>query len=114
MVASGRSANPSEGNAAAGETLGMRLGTPDDQVAQKFGLPEGTHGAVITGVAPRSAADRKHLMPGDVITQVDRHPVSNAQEAMTQIHNHKGSGPILLYVESGGNGGRIVALSPKQ
>jgi serine protease Do len=113
-LASGRSTSPSEGNLQSGEALGMRLGTPDDEMVQKFGLPEGTKGAVVTAVTPRSAADRAHLMPGDVITQVDRHPVSNAQEAMSHIANHKGSNPILLYVESGANGGHIVAINPKR
>jgi serine protease Do len=114
MLGSARPTNPSEGNTAHGEALGMRLGTPDDEMIQKFGLPEGTKGAVVMSVTPRSAADRAHLMPGDVITQVDRHPVTNSQEATSQIGNHKGNGPILLYVETGSAGGHIVAVSPKR
>ena len=113
-LGSNRPTAPSEGNTQNGEALGMRLGTPDDQMVQKFGLPEGVKGAIVTAVTPRSAADRAHIMPGDVITSVDRHSVSNSQEAMSQIANHKGDRPILLYVETGGAaGGHIVAVSPK-
>ena len=50
--------------------------TPD--VRQQFNVPDRVHGAVIQSVRPGSPADDAGLTPGDVILQVDRHPVEDA------------------------------------
>jgi serine protease Do len=92
----------------------MRLATPTQDLAEKYGLPENAHGAVVTSVQPRSPADRAGLQPGDVITQVDRKPAGSAEEVSNLISKHPGKTPILLYVESGANGGHIVAVEPKK
>jgi serine protease Do len=105
---------PGQGNHRTAETLGMRLATPTQDLAEKFGLPENAHGAVVTSVQPRSAADHAGLQPGDVITQVDRKPAGSADEVSNLISKHSGKTPILLYVESGANGGHIVAIEPKK
>src|SRR6185312_13313751 len=109
MGPQGAPGSPSRGASA----LGMRLSTPNADLGERFGLPQGIQGAVIVSVAPRSAADRAQLSPGDVITQVDRKPVHNAQDVADLIAKHTGKGPILLYVENSG-GGRIAAIpAPK-
>ncbi len=101
------------GNSRSASALGMRLSNPGSDLAERFGLPQGVQGAVIVSVAPRSAAEKAQLMPGDVITQVDRKPVKSAQDAADMITKHSGKGPIMLYVESSA-GGRIAAIpAPK-
>ena len=105
---------PGQGNHRTAETLGMRLATPTQDLTEKFGLPENAHGAVVTSVQPRSAADHAGLQPGDVITQVDRKAAGSAEEVSNLISKHSGKTPILLYVESGANGGHIVAIEPKK
>jgi serine protease Do len=104
---------PGQQNERPAEALGMRLSTPTPELSEKFGLGDAAHGAVVTGVMPRSAAEKAQLQAGDVITQVDRKPVNSAQDVSNLIAKHKGSNPILLYVESGAAGGRIVAIQPK-
>jgi serine protease Do len=104
---------PGQGGHRTAETLGMRLATPSQDLAEKFGLPDNAHGAVVTSVQPRSAADRAGLQPGDVITQVDRKPVNSADEVSNLISKHSGKTPILLYVENAA-GGHIVAVEPKK
>lgn len=96
------------------ESLGMRLATPGQQLAEKFGLPDNSQGAVVTFVAPRSTAERAGLQVGDLITEVDRKPVKSAQEASNLIAKHSGKGAVLLYVESANAdiGGHIVAVEP--
>jgi serine protease Do len=42
-----------------------------DEERQQLNLPEGTQGAVITGLRPDGAAAAQGLRVGDVITQVD-------------------------------------------
>ncbi|HEY2587300.1 MAG TPA: trypsin-like peptidase domain-containing protein [Tepidisphaeraceae bacterium] len=101
-------------HARSAEALGMHLATPNDELAQKFNLPDNTsEGAVVTAVAPRSAAERAGVQVGDVITQVDRKPVKSAEEASSLITKHTGKAPILLYV-TGTDGGHIVAVEPKK
>jgi serine protease Do len=116
LASENRPVNPNGGTGGRGpEPLGMRLANPTPDLAERFGLPDNAHGAIVTGVAPRSPAERAEppLQLGDVITQVDRHPVNNARDVGNLISKHTGSGPILLYVENG-NGGHIVAITPKK
>lgn len=95
------------------EALGMKLATPTEELAQKYGLQDNTtEGALVTAVTPRSPADRAGLQVGDVITQVDRKPVKSAQEAGSLISRHAGKNPILLYVTNS-DGGHIVAVEKK-
>lgn len=89
----------------------MRFANPTEELAQKFNLPDGSQGAVVTYVAPRSAAERAGISVGDVISEVDRKPVKTAQEASNLISKHKGNNPILLYVNTS-EGGHIVAVNP--
>jgi S1-C subfamily serine protease len=93
------------------EALGMKLATPTEELAQKFGLQDNSQGALVTAVTPRSPAEKAGLVAGDVITQVDRKPIKSADEATSLITKH-GKGPILLYVTNA-EGGHIVAIEPK-
>jgi serine protease Do len=102
---------PGAGHAKSTDALGMKLRTPTDELAQKFGLQDGAEGALVLSVAPHSAAEKAGLAPGDLITQIDRKPVKSAQDASTLIAKHGGKGPILLYIKSA-DGGRIVAIAP--
>ena len=96
------------------EALGMKLSTPTEELAQKYGLQDSsTQGALVTAVTPRSAAEKAGLQVGDVITQVDRKPIKSAQEASALINKHAGKTPILLYVTNS-DGGHIVAVEPKK
>jgi serine protease Do len=109
MVPQGAPGSASRG----AQALGMRLSNPTADLSERLGIPQGVQGAVIVSVAPHSAAEKAQLSPGDVITQIDRKPVHNAQEAADQIAKHSGKGSILLYVENAG-GGHIAAVpAPK-
>ena len=105
--------NPATPPQKSASAMGMKLETPTDELAQKYGLQEATPGALVTTVTPGSAAEKAGLQPGDVITQVDRKPVKSADEASNLITKHTGKAPILLYVTTA-EGGHIVALQPKK
>ena len=102
------------GGGKSADALGMRLATPTEDLAQKFGLPDNSQGAVVTSVTPHSPAERAGLQAGDIITEVDRKPVKSAQQASSLIAKHSGKGPVLLYVMSANSdiGGHIVAVEP--
>ena len=99
---------------ATAETRGMKLATPTDELAQKFGLTDELRkGAVVTSVTPGSAANRAGLRPGMVITEVNNQPVANAREAAAAIAKQDADKILLLYV-SDAAGSRFVFVEPQK
>jgi serine protease Do len=78
-----RAADAADAEPDSGGGFGMTLNNLTPDIARRMDLPSGTRGAVVTDVDPDSPAGRS-LQPGDVILQIDRKPVANANEA-TQI-----------------------------
>jgi serine protease Do len=89
--------------------LGMALQTLTPDVAASLGIGGNTKGAVITDVMAGSAAEQAGLHPGDVIVEVDRHPVDSADDAITGLHAPAKNGGHLLRVR-GANGTRFVTI----
>ncbi len=89
--------------------LGMALQTLTPDVAASLGIGGNTKGAVITDVLGGSAAEQAGLHPGDVIVEVDRHPVDSADDAITALHGAARAGGHLLRVRSA-NGTRFVTI----
>ena len=109
----GGEAAPKQPEASAVDAFGMTLATPDDQLAQKFGLDnERRKGALVTEVKPNSSAAKEGLRPGDVITEVDGQKVTNSKEAVDLI-GKAGDKGVLLYVQ-GADGSRPVFVEPKK
>jgi serine protease Do len=61
---------------------GVAVGDLDREAREQADIPSGIHGAVITNVDPNSAAARAGLQPGDVILEINKQPVQNAQDAV--------------------------------
>jgi serine protease Do len=75
---------PSSNNATPDDTgagFGITLNNLTPDLARRLEVPSGTRGAVVTDVDPDGPAARSGLRPNDVILQVNRAPVSNANEA---------------------------------
>ncbi|MDQ2901014.1 MAG: PDZ domain-containing protein, partial [Acidobacteriota bacterium] len=85
-----------------GNTLnGVSVEDLDAQSAKQLGLPASTKGVVVTDVDPGSQAASSGLKQGDVIQEVNRQPVANAEDFGRAMH--KSSGESLLLVNRGGN-----------
>ena len=103
----------SVGEADSGEAgkLGLELGELDDDAREKYGVPDETDGALITGVDPDSAAAERGLARGEVITKVGNSDVSDpgdVQDAIQEaIDAEKKS--VLMLVEREGRV-RYVAI----
>jgi serine protease Do len=87
--------------------LGLTDMTPElrDQLQASGDL----HGAVVEQVQPGSAADNAGLQRGDVIVEVDRHPVLNAadvQKALSAVP--KGQDALVLVWSNGGSTFRVL------
>jgi serine protease Do len=61
---------------------GVGVSDIDSNSRHELNLPERITGALITGVDPQSASARAGLREGDVILEIDRHPVDSAKEAV--------------------------------
>jgi serine protease Do len=58
--------------------LGVSVSELTPDLAQGFGVPSESKGAVVQNVAPRSPASRAGIQPGDVVVGVGGRPVENA------------------------------------
>ena len=92
-----------------GEALkGVAVGELDAQTRQHFDVPQNIAGAVVTEVAPGSAAAEAGLKPGDVITEINHRPVRNAEDAV-KLTERVPNKTTLLHIWSG-RGSRYVAV----
>jgi serine protease Do len=89
--------------AAKGGRLGLALGDLSPNIRQQLGIAESVKGAAVTSVKPGSPADDAGIAPGDVIVEVNRKPVSSAQELVAAVRNSPDGKDILLLVWSRGN-----------
>ena len=81
--------------------FGIRLNNITPELERRFRL-EDQRGAVIVEVEPESAAARRGLQPGDVITRVGRQPVQTAAEARDELARIPSGGTALLRVMRNG------------
>jgi serine protease Do len=67
------------GREEAGRALGLSVEPISKELTEQFSL-EATQGVVVTEVERGSAAERKGIQPGDVITEVNQKPVANPKQ----------------------------------
>ncbi len=83
--------------------------TPD--ILQQLGLSSDTKGVVVANVASGSAAELAGLRRGDVIEQVNRHPVDSVSQYEREIRMAAGQAIVLL-VNRGGSTAFVVVQAP--
>ncbi len=89
--------------------LGLALGDLTPDVRQQLNIPSNVQGAAVASVRPASPAEDAGLTQGDVIQEVNRKPVKNAQECTNDVHAVPAGKDILLLVWShGGASYRVV------
>jgi serine protease Do len=92
-----------ESDVATPETLeGVEVGEIDAKGRRQFSIPTHVRGALVTNVDPNSNAYEDGLRPGDVILEIERKAVANADEAVELSNNFKGN-KVLLRVWSRGS-----------
>jgi serine protease Do len=87
--------------------LGLTDMTPE--LREQLQASSDVHGAIVEQVQPGSAGDNAGLQRGDVIVEVDRHPVQNAadvQKALSSVP--KGQDALVLVWSSGGSTFRVL------
>jgi serine protease Do len=87
--------------------VGLSDLTPD--VRQQLQAPESVKGAVIEQVQPGSPADNAGLQRGDVILEVNRKPILNADQAKQALGSvAQGQDALVLVWSNGGNTFRVL------
>ena len=87
---------------------GVAVADLDAGTRQQAGVPAGVRGAVVTQVAPNSPAYEAGLRPGDVITEINRQPVKNAQDAIASTEKPTGGATLVKVWSRGGT--RFLAV----
>ena len=89
--------------------LGLAVAELTPDMRHQLNIPEHVSGAAIESVRPASPADDAGLAPGDVILEVNRHPVQSPDSFVSQVHSVPDGKDILLLVWSkGGASYRVV------
>ena len=104
--------NPENGNDT-GTLNGVGVSDLNQQYRNEFNIPKNIKGAVVTQVEPGSAAAEAGLKPGDVIEDINRHPVNSADEAVRLTENTKSKRTLLRVWANGGSRYIVVDESNK-
>jgi serine protease Do len=94
---------------------GVEVADLDRAARRQAGIPASVQGALVTAVDASSTAAEAGLKQGDVILEIDRKKIRNAQEAIDISDKLSADQSILLRVWSGGrNGGtsRYLIVEP--
>ncbi|MGV8996741.1 MAG: Do family serine endopeptidase [Parvibaculaceae bacterium] len=96
------------------KTLGLDLLALDAEMRQRFQLGDDVEGALVSDVAPTSAAAEKGMKPGDVIVRVGQYAVASPKEVLDRVEEARKAGTkmLLLRLVKGGTA-RFVALPLK-
>ncbi len=82
--------------------LGLAVDNLTPDLRSQLGIPQQVNGAAVQSVRPASPADEAGLAPGDVILEVNRHPVQTAENFANEVHSVPAGKDILLLVWSKG------------
>jgi serine protease Do len=86
-----------------GTLNGVAVADLDSKARQQFELPSTVKGAVVTEVDPNSASAEAGLKPGDVIQEINRKPVKNAEEAVQLTEKGADKTTLLKIWRDGGS-----------
>jgi serine protease Do len=86
-----------------GTLNGVGVSDLDQQTRQELKVPENVKGVVITEVKPDSPAADVGLKQGDVIQEINRHPVKTADQAVKLTENTKDKVTLLRIWSNGGS-----------
>jgi serine protease Do len=103
VASDGDSASPQKGK------LGLAVAELTPDVRQQLHIPQQVNGVAVQSVRPASPAEDAGLAPGDVILEVDRKPVTSAEQFVNEAHAVPAGKDLLLLVWSqGGATYRVV------
>ena len=93
---------------------GVAVDELDSNTRSQMDIPGRVKGALITDVAPDSASARAGIRPGDVILEINRHPVSSAKEAIDLSSSATNRKTLLKLWSHGGTVFVVVVETDRQ
>ncbi|HZQ48530.1 MAG TPA: PDZ domain-containing protein, partial [Verrucomicrobiae bacterium] len=109
LPGSEQEANANDNDKNSSDTLnGVTVSDLDQNARAQLKLPQNVKGAVVTDVDQNSAAYEAGIRPGDVVEEINRAPVNNAEDAVRLTTNVKDK-VVLLKIWSKG-GSRFVVV----
>jgi serine protease Do len=93
---------------------GVTVGDIDDENRKQFGIPEDAVGAVVLKVDPQSPSAEAGVKAGDVIHEVNRRQVKNAEQAVKASEDAKKDKSVLLRVSTKGASRYVVVSEEKE
>jgi len=84
-----------EGHGAPKAKVGLGLQSMSPALAERLGLDPRTRGAVVTSVRDGSPAQDAGIREGDLIVEVDRHPVQSGDEAVKLLSSERSGGHLV-------------------
>ena len=87
---------------------GVTVADIDDTLRKELDIPEGTKGVVITNVDPDSPSAEVGVKRGDIVHEIDKHPVTTAKEAVELSEKVKKEKKALLRVSTEGQSRYVV------
>jgi serine protease Do len=92
---------------------GVGVGEITPQIRDELHIPNRIQGAIITNIDANSPSAQQGLREGDVILQLDKHPVHNADEAVKLSEEIKGPKVMVLIWRAGGTSFVVIDESKK-
>jgi serine protease Do len=93
---------------------GVEVADLDSRARRQSNIPSEVEGALITKVESGSPAEAAGLKPGDVIIEIEKKPVANADEAVELSEKVKGDRVLLrVWSSRGGPGGMQYVIVDK-
>jgi serine protease Do len=91
---------------------GVTVDDLDARSRRQFNIPNQVQGALVVNVEPDSPAAAAGLQPGDVILEINRQRVENADEAVRLSEQVKGNRVLLRVYSRGGSRFVVVEVKP--
>src|SRR6266478_5777654 len=105
MAGRSRTSPTEHGRSSLDALEGVEVTDLDARTRRQLDIPNATRGALVTNVEQDSSASEAGLRTGDVILEIDRQPVRNADDAVALSQKTKGE-RVLLRVWSNAGGGQ--------
>lgn len=82
---------------------GVEVADLDANTRQELNVPDNVKGAIVSNVEPGSNSAEAGLQRGDIILEIDRKPVQDADQAVKLSEQAKGKRVLLRIWRNGGS-----------
>jgi len=94
------------------ETLGLQVADVTPEIARRFGMADDDKGVVVMGVLPGGKADEAGVQTGDLITEINKQPVTSVEGLKGAVKKAKEEdGKLKMLVKRPNAGFLVIDIS---